>query len=146
VEATLLSHVRAEKSSPVVSEQKKARITARSLRCNALQYIVMCGVTRYTIGVERFRDEATQGIRDGDDTKATRKTLPQEIHGLAARKIDRLIAAGALADIAALRGNRLEKLSGDREGQHSIRINDQYRICFVWTADGAMPIEICDYH
>jgi proteic killer suppression protein len=57
-----------------------------------------------------------------------------------------LHAATALEDLRVPPGNRLEALSGDRAGQHSIRINDQYRICFIWTADGAEEVEIVDYH
>lgn len=63
-------------------------------------------------------------------------------------KLDRLEAATALRDLAALPGNRFEKLSGDREGQYSIRINDQWRICFEWPDDSVGPVnvEITDYH
>ena len=57
-----------------------------------------------------------------------------------------LDAAGALEDLKCPPGNRLEKLHGDRHGQYSIRINDQYRICFVWKPDGAYEVEITDYH
>ena len=63
-------------------------------------------------------------------------------------KLDRLEAAVVLRDLAALPGNRLERLQGDRKGQHSIRINDQWRICFEWLerASGPSSIEIVDYH
>ena len=57
-----------------------------------------------------------------------------------------LSAAGALGDLAVPPGNRLERLRGDRDGQHSIRINDQYRICFVWREGNAYEVEITDYH
>lgn len=57
-----------------------------------------------------------------------------------------LNAAQILTDLQSPPGNRLEVLRGDREGQHSIRINDQYRVCFVWRADGAYDVEIVDYH
>jgi len=57
-----------------------------------------------------------------------------------------LNAAGAMADLALPPGNRLERLKGDREGQHSIRINDQYRVCFVWREGNAYDVEITDYH
>lgn len=62
------------------------------------------------------------------------------------RKLDQLEAAKALLDLAAPPGNRLEALKGDRKGQYSIRINDQYRVCFVWTADGPEQVEIVNYH
>lgn len=64
----------------------------------------------------------------------------------ALRKLAMLHAAAKLDDLAAPPGNRLEKLSGDREGQHSIRINDQWRICFVWKDGDAYDVEITDYH
>lgn len=57
-----------------------------------------------------------------------------------------LHAAMKLEDLRILSGNRLEALRGDRKGQHSIRINDQFRLCFRWTSDGAEEVEICDYH
>jgi toxin HigB-1 len=57
-----------------------------------------------------------------------------------------LSAAGALGDLALPPGNRLEQLRGDREGRHSIRINDQYRVCFTWREGGAYEVEITDYH
>jgi proteic killer suppression protein len=65
---------------------------------------------------------------------------------VALRKLDYLNAAGTLADLRAPPGNRLEALKGDRTGQHSIRINDQWRLCFVWTQAGPAEVEICDYH
>ena len=65
---------------------------------------------------------------------------------IALRKLDLIDAAEVLGDLSRPPGNRLEALKGDRKGQHSIRINDQYRICFVWTEDGAENVEIVDYH
>jgi len=65
---------------------------------------------------------------------------------IALRKILQLEAAKELSDLAVPPGNKLEKLTGDRIGQHSIRINDQYRICFVWTSLGPKQVEIVDYH
>ena len=65
---------------------------------------------------------------------------------VALRKIDALRAATRLEDLRVPPNNRLEALRGDREGQHSIRINDQWRICFRWTASGAADVEIVDYH
>jgi len=62
------------------------------------------------------------------------------------RKLDMLEAATALDELKEPSGNRLEALKADRAGQHSIRVNDQYRICFVWKADGAYDVEIVDYH
>lgn len=70
----------------------------------------------------------------------------QAIAGVAKRKLDHLHAATSLADLAAVPGNRLEALAGDRSGQHSIRINHQWRICFVWKDRDAYQVEIADYH
>jgi toxin HigB-1 len=70
----------------------------------------------------------------------------QNIKLVALRKLDMLNAAAVLTDLQVPPGNHLEALSDDRVGQHSIRINKQYRICFVWKADGAHEVEIVDYH
>ncbi|MBV8134508.1 MAG: type II toxin-antitoxin system RelE/ParE family toxin [Deltaproteobacteria bacterium] len=72
-----------------------------------------------------------------------------EFHAIgkvAVRKLDMLDAATQLMDLRTLPGNRLEALKGDRRGQHSIRVNDQWRICFVWRDGGAELVEIVDYH
>ncbi|MDR0780863.1 MAG: type II toxin-antitoxin system RelE/ParE family toxin [Pseudomonadales bacterium] len=68
------------------------------------------------------------------------------IESVARRKLKAVDAAHELRDLAAPPGNRLEPLIGDRKGQHSIRINDQWRVCFVWTASGPADVEITDYH
>jgi len=68
------------------------------------------------------------------------------IERVALRKLAMLDAAAVLEDLRVPPGNRLEALKGDRAGQHSIRINDQYRICFVWKEDGPHDVEIVDYH
>jgi toxin HigB-1 len=68
------------------------------------------------------------------------------IEKIVLRKLDMIKAAGELRDLANPPGNRLERLHGDRAGQHSIRINDQWRICFTWTPAGAANVEIVDYH
>ncbi len=68
------------------------------------------------------------------------------IASTALRKLDYLNAACGLSDLRAPPGNRLEALKRDRAGQHSIRINDQWRLCFVWTDAGPTEVEICDYH
>jgi proteic killer suppression protein len=73
------------------------------------------------------------------------RKLPQDIQRTALRKLAQLDAAIALEDLRVPPGNRLEALTGDRAGQHSIRINDQWRVCFVWAADGAESVEIVDY-
>lgn len=68
------------------------------------------------------------------------------IRKVALRKLDMLNAANDLKDLSSPPGNRLEALKGNRKGQHSIRINDQWRICFVWSDHGATDVEIVDYH
>ena len=92
-----------------------------------------------------FRDRGTEDIFDGTDSKAARKTLPSALHDRAGKTLDQLSAAVSLNSLS-LPGLRLEKLKGDRAGQHSIRINDQYRVCFRWTELGATDVEIVDYH
>ncbi len=92
-----------------------------------------------------FRDRGTEDIFEGEDSKAARRKLPQELHGNAARKLDQMDAALSLRSLS-LPGLRLEKLKGERAGEHSIRINDQYRICFRWTGHGPEQVEIVDYH
>ncbi len=93
-----------------------------------------------------FYDEGTEDIFNGKPTKAALKLLPRILWNVAARKLDQLDSASALEELRVPPGNRLEALVTDREGQHSIRINDQYRICFVWTEKGPSVVEIVDYH
>ncbi len=92
-----------------------------------------------------FRNQGTEDVFDGLNSKAARRTLPSDLHRKAGKTLDRIEAAVSLNSLT-LPGLRLEKLSGDRQGQHSIRINDQYRICFRWTERGAEDLEIVDYH
>lgn len=74
------------------------------------------------------------------------KRIPPDLQRAALRKLVMLDAAADLLDLRSLPGNRLEALKGDRLGQHSIRINDQWRICFVWRNGHAFEVEIVDYH
>ena len=96
--------------------------------------------------IQLFADAATEDIFYGRSTKAARRRCPQQLWKLAARKLDQLDSVVALNELRIPPGNQLEALSGDRAGQHSIRINRQYRICFVWTAAGPEQVEITDYH
>ena len=91
--------------------------------------------------IQGFRDAATERLWDGELVKRF-----AGIRKVALRKLDMMHAAAALNDLRSPPGNRLEALAGDRAGQHSIRINDQFRICFVWTEKGPTQIEIVDYH
>ena len=79
-------------------------------------------------------------------TRQRSRKLPQEIQQVAYRKLRMLNNAADLNDLRIPPANRLEKLSGDREGQYSIRINDQWRICFDWSDGDAFNVEIVDYH
>jgi toxin HigB-1 len=96
--------------------------------------------------IESFKNTATADIFDGINSKAARKLCPESIWRVATRKLDQLDSVIAVEELAVPPSNRLEKLSGDREGQYSIRINDQYRICFGWSELGAEQVEIVDYH
>ena len=93
-----------------------------------------------------FADQATEDLFNGEDTKAARKRLPGNLWKIAARKFDQLNRVPTLNALVVPPGNRLEALKGDRKGQHSIRINQQYRICFVWTEEGPRAVEVTDYH
>jgi proteic killer suppression protein len=92
-----------------------------------------------------FNDRGAEDTYDGTDSKAARRTLPRELHRRAGAVLDQLDAAVSLKSLS-LPGLRLEKLKGDRKGQHSVRINDQYRVCFRWTEAGVEDVAIVDYH
>jgi proteic killer suppression protein len=96
--------------------------------------------------IRSFLDRGTENIFDGSDTAAARRSCPQALWSVARRKLDQLNRARELQELAVPPGNRLERLRGDRTGQHSIRINDQYRICFRWEAGYADNVQITDYH
>ena len=92
--------------------------------------------------IQTFADQQTQKVWE-------RKHVPRlgrDVQRAAQKKLRLLNAADSINDLRVPPGNRLEKLAGDRKGQYSIRINDQYRICFVWTASGPDQVEIADYH
>jgi len=106
----------------------------------------MCNPSKGGRGlIVSFKDQGTADIFHGADSKAARKTLPTNLHDRAGRTLDQLSAAVSLKSLS-LPGLRLEKLKGDRTGQHSILINDQHRVCFRWTEQGAQDVEIVDYH
>ncbi len=90
----------------------------------------------------RFRDSTTERLFTGQSVRR----LPGDIQHRARMRLQRVVAAESLADLRVTPSHRLETLRGDRRGQHSIRINDQWRVCFIWTAQGAMEIEVTDYH
>ncbi|MGD2046788.1 MAG: type II toxin-antitoxin system RelE/ParE family toxin [Gemmatimonadota bacterium] len=92
-----------------------------------------------------FKDRGTEDIFDGTDSKAARKALPGKLHRRAGAVLDQVNAAESLESLS-LPGLRLERLKGDRKDDYSVRINDQYRVCFRWTDAGAERVEIVDYH
>lgn len=96
--------------------------------------------------IQSFENAAAEDIFNGRDTKAARRTCPRSLWAIATRKLDQLDSVVALAELAIPPGNRLEALSGSRKGQFSIRINEQFRICFVWLETGPGRVEIIDYH
>jgi len=93
-----------------------------------------------------FDDKGTEDVYNGVNSRLARKTLPVELRRIALRKFYFLENAVNLEDLRMPPGNHLEALHGDRRGQHSIRINDRYRICFVWSERGPKQVEIVDYH
>jgi proteic killer suppression protein len=93
-----------------------------------------------------FKDKSTADIWNGYDTRKARSRLPSELHTRAAELIDRILAAQDPSDLRVPPGNGLERLTRDRTGQWSVRINKQYRICFRWIDGAAVEIEIIDYH
>ena len=96
--------------------------------------------------IKSFFDKGTEEIFNRVRSKEARRACPEQIWGVARRKLDQLNAVVSLASLRIPPGNQLEALKEDRRGQHSIRINAQYRVCFVWTDDGPERVEITDYH
>ena len=93
-----------------------------------------------------FRDSGSEDIFNGVDSKRARRACPTLLWKVARRKLEWMDAAAALSDLRSPPANQLEALLRDRRGQHSIRINDKFRICFVWTDSGPARVEIVDYH
>lgn len=92
--------------------------------------------------IRSFKDDLTRAAFDGE----ARKGFPADLLQVTRRKLNYLDAAASLQDLRAPPGNMLEALKGTRAGQHSIRVNDQFRICFVWTPEGPEDVEFVDYH
>jgi toxin HigB-1 len=92
--------------------------------------------------IRGFKDAKTEAVFNGEIPKG----FPADLGSVARRKLRYLNAAIHLNDLRVPPANRLEALKGDRRGQHSIRVNDQFRVCFVWTPEGPMNVEIVDYH
>ncbi len=98
------------------------------------------------MAIKSFKDKITEAVNYGQTTKQIQKLLPIELNQKAQIKLAVLGAATSLNDLSELRGNRLEALKERRAGKYSIRINDQYRICFEWRENDAYNVEIIDYH
>jgi len=98
------------------------------------------------MAIRNFKTKGTEDINYGRITKEALRMLPKELHRKAQIKLARLGAVTSMQDLQEIRGNRFEKLKGKRQGQYSIRINDQYRICFKWEEENAVNVEIVDYH
>lgn len=96
--------------------------------------------------IQSFKNRGTEDIFNGRNTKEARKLCPRLLWKIVSRKLDQLDSVRALAELKIPPGNKLEALSKDRKGQHSIRINDQYRVCFKWTEPGPTEVEVTDYH
>ena len=92
--------------------------------------------------MQRFADRRAEQLFNGQGVRR----LPADIQRRARMRLQRVVAATRLSDLRVPPSHRLEVLRGDRAGQYSIRINDQWRVCFRWTEVGAMEIEIVDYH
>ena len=98
------------------------------------------------MAIQNFKTKGTEDINYGRITKDALRMLPREMHRRAQIKLARLGAVTSMQDLQEIRGNCFEKLKGERQGQYSIRINDQYRICFKWERENAIDVEIADYH
>jgi len=96
--------------------------------------------------IKSFFDKGTEDVFDRKRSKEARRSCPEQIWRVAQRKLDQLNAVVSLGSLRIPPGNELEVLKKDRMGQHSIRVNDQFRICFVWTEEGPERVEITDYH
>ena len=92
--------------------------------------------------IKTFTDKRTAALFSGKAVKG----VPSDIVRRAQRKLVMIDQAAVLEDLRIPPANHLEALKGDRAGQHSIRVNDQWRICFVWRAGDAFDVEVCDYH
>jgi len=96
--------------------------------------------------IESFKDRASEDIFNGVNSKEARKVCPKTLWQVAARKLDQLDSVQSLEELKVPPGNRFERLSGDRKTEYSIRINEQYRICFLWGKSGPRNVEVTDYH
>jgi proteic killer suppression protein len=96
--------------------------------------------------IKSFRDRGTADVFNRVASREARRVCPEQLWSIARRKLDQINAAVSLSSLRIPPGNHLEALYGDRVGQHSIRINDQYRLCFVWADEGLEQVKLTDYH
>ncbi|MGL1931961.1 MAG: type II toxin-antitoxin system RelE/ParE family toxin [Desulfotalea sp.] len=96
--------------------------------------------------IKSFKTKGTEDIFNGKNSKEARKLCPRSLWKIAARKLDQLDSVSSLEDLRIPPGNMLEFLKGNKQGEYSIRINDQYRICFQWSGTNPDLVEIIDYH
>jgi toxin HigB-1 len=96
--------------------------------------------------IRSFADAATEDVFHGQATRRARQACPQVLWPVARRKLDQINRVRAVEDLRVPPGNRLERLRGKRSGQYSIRVNNQYRVCFRWEDGYADEVEITDYH
>ncbi len=96
--------------------------------------------------IASFKDGATEDLFNGVNSKNARKACPRSLWTVLSRKLDQLDSVQTLDELKIPPGNHLELLRGNRRGQYSIRINDQYRICFVWSKNAPGDVEVTDYH
>ena len=96
--------------------------------------------------IQSFKNKGTEDIFNGRNTKDARMTCPRSLWKIASRKLDQIDSVQFLEELRIPPGNNLEALSKDRIGEYSIRINNQYRICFQWSSTGPEQVEVTDYH
>ncbi len=96
--------------------------------------------------IRSFKNKGSEDIFDGISSKAARRICPQAIWPIATRKLDQINRVQDVTELQIPSGNHLEQLKGDRENQFSIRINQQYRVCFIWEEGHVYDVEITDYH
>ena len=96
--------------------------------------------------INSFKNKGTGDVFNGKNTKEARKICPKPLWRITARKLDQIDSIVYLDELQVPPGNRFESLSGDRKGEYSVRINNQYRICFLWNSGCPDQVEIVDYH
>lgn len=100
----------------------------------------------HVLMIKSFKNKGTEDIFNGKNSKEARKICPRSLWKVAARKLDQIDSVTSMEELIIPPGNMLESLKGNRKEEHSIRINQQYRICFKWTEIGPDEVEIVDYH